>query len=354
MQKTNQEMKMIYFVSAITCIGILLVHVLNMFSSEASITAFPYELDQPGVAMLAVIVGMVFVILERSVGYDRKRFYQVGFVKIVLPFVGMSILYLAITKIVMEVSVFTGWKTHILDFVMGNSFYHLYFVAAVLQLYLVFPLFQLVRTKMGWTILLIISFVVNAYFLFLYSPDAANTVAQIFGQKAILVKWIFFFVFGVFLAQHGELVQAISKKLNWGGYVSFVGLMCFVVYDIQATEAVGSNSWTVMITIPLITVSLLAMYDSVKKVILLDLFLTGIGKNVFGVYLIFPLVLFVTSTVLPGAMFRMEYFVLVFAIVLGTSVFINKAMTLYTGKDGAEKDPVSHPYTMKTKELSVN
>ncbi|TKD70802.1 acyltransferase family protein [Pseudalkalibacillus hwajinpoensis] len=353
MQKTNQEMKMIYFVSAITCIGILLVHVSNMFFSEASATAVPYKFEQPGVAMLAVIVGMLFVLLERSVGFDRKRFYQVGFVKIVLPFVGISILYLAITKIVMEVSVFTGWKTHILDFVMGNSFYHLYFVAAVLQLYLVFPLLQLIRTKMAWSLLLLLSFVVNAYFLFIYSPDTANAVGIMLGQKAILVKWIFFFVFGGFLAHHGELAQSVAKKLNWVGYVSLVGLIGFLIYDGQA-GAVGGNSWSLMITIPLITISLLAMYESVKKVILLDLFLAGFGKYVFGVYLIYPLVLFVASTVLPDAMLSMEYFILIFTIVLGTSVFLNKAMTLYTVKDADQRDPVSHSYTIKTKELSVN
>ncbi|MDQ0482517.1 acyltransferase family protein [Guptibacillus hwajinpoensis] len=352
MQKANQEMKMIFFLSAITCIGILLIHVSNLFR-ETVTTSF-VTADLPGVAMFAVIAGMLFVMLERSVDFDRKRFYQSGFVKIVLPFVGISILYLAITKIVMEVSIFTGWKTHVLDFAMGNSYYHLYLVAAALQFYLIFPLLQLIRSKMSWSILLAISFIVNTYFLFVHSPDTATVIGQILGQKAILVKWIFFFVFGAFLAHHSELVQSIAKKLNWKGFASFIGVIGFIIYDRQAMGAVGESSWTLMLSIPILTISLLALYELVKKVILLDLFLEAIGRNTFGVYLIYPLVLFVFSTVLPEEMLSNGYFGLVFTLVLGTSVFINKAMSLSTVKEAHKKGSVSHPYTVKTKELSVN
>ncbi|KMM36803.1 acyltransferase family protein [Guptibacillus hwajinpoensis] len=349
MQKANQEMKMIFFLSAITCIGILLIHVSSLFSE--TVTTPLVTADLPGVAMFAVIGGMLFVMLERSVGSDRKRFYRSGFVKIVLPFIGISILYLAITKIVMEISIFTGWKTHVLDFAMGNSYFHLYLVAAALQFYLIFPLLQLIRSKMSWSILLVISFVVNAYFLFVHSPDTATVIGQILGQKAILVKWIFFFVFGAFLAHHSELVQCIAKKLNWTGFASFIGIIGFIIYDRQA---MGTSSWTFMLSIPILTISLLAMYESIKKVILLDLFLEAIGRNTFGVYLIYPLVLFVFSTVLPEEMWSKGYFVLVFALVLGTSVFINKAMSLSTVKEANKNGSVSHSYTMKTKELSVN
>lgn len=349
MQKANQEMKMIFFLSAITCIGILLIHVSNLFREAVTIPLVRGDL--PGVAMFAVIAGMLFVMLERSVGFDRKRFYQSGFVKLVLPFIGISILYLAITKIVMEISIFTGWKTHVLDFAMGNSYFHLYLVAAALQFYLIFPLLQLIRSKISWSILIAISFVVNAYFLFVHSPDTATVIGQILGQKAIIVKWIFFFVFGAFLAHHSELVQSVAKKLNWTGFLSFIGIIGFIIYDRQA---MGTSSWTLMLSIPILTISLIAVYESVKKVILLDLFLEGIGRNTFGVYLIYPLVLFVFSTVLPVEMWSKGYFVLVFALVLGTSVFINKAMTLSTVMEATKKGSVPHSYPMKTKELSVN
>ncbi len=109
-----------------------------------------------------------------------------------------------------------------------------------------------------------------------------------------------------------------------------------------------------MVAIPLMTISLLAIYESVKKVILLDLFLAAIGKSAGGIYLVFPLVIVVYSNILPESMFGGEYFVLVFSLVLGTSVFASRVMEMFPVRYEGKRFRVSESYMMNHKELTVN
>ncbi|MGB8000588.1 MAG: acyltransferase [Anaerobacillus sp.] len=348
MKKTSHGQSEIYFLSAITCLFILLVQVSGMFSfSEGQlltdITPLTYQISQLGIAMFAVIIGLYLFNQQRMNGKE-KRFNSSRFFKLALLFVVWSIFYLALTKMLTGGKIFTGWEIGLADVAMGNSFYHLYFVSAVLQFLLISPVLKLVRSKMGWSLLLVVAAIVNYTFLSIYSPGT-STISTILEQQGSLTNWIFFFIYGGFLAYHWENVQRLAKKLNWLGFVTLIGLIGFTAFSYQGSSLLAQSGW-MMIAIPLMTISLLAIYESVKKVILLDLFLAAIGKSAGGIYLVFPLVIVVYSNILPESMFGGEYFVLVFSLVLGTSVFASRVMELFPVRYEGKRFRVSDSYMM--------
>ena len=356
MQKTNQGRNEIYFLSAITCLFILLVQVSGMFSFGegqllTDITPLTYQISQFGIAMFAVIIGLYLFNQQRMNGKD-KRFDFSRFFKLALLFIVWSFFYLTLTKVMAGEEMFTGWESGIVDVAMGDSFYHLYFVSAVLQFLLISPVLKLIRSKMGWSLLLVIAGIVNYAFLYVYSPGT-SAISTILEQQGSLTNWIFFFVFGGFLAHHWENVQSMAKKLNWFGFVTLIGLIGLTAISYQGSGLMAQSGW-MMIAIPLMTISLLAIYESVKKVILLDLFLAAIGKSAGGIYLVYPLVVFVYSNVLPESMFGGEYFVLVFSLVLGTSVFASRVMEMFPVRYEGKRFRVSESYVMNRNELSVN
>ncbi len=352
MQRTNQGQSEIIFLGAITCLFLILVHVLEMFffgegQSLNEISSITYQLSQFGIAMFAVIVGLYLFKQSRK---KEKRLGAFEVSKVILLFVLWSLFYLVLTKVAMNVEMFTGWKDFILTFAIGNSFYHLYFISVVLQFLLFLPLLKLIQTKVGWSILLVITGMVHYYFV---SPILTEGSAFL-AQDGLLLKWLFFFVLGGFLARQWDDVQKFLKKFNRFGFVPLIGLIGFEVFYYMMYGTIYQEEWSLMITVPVLTISLLAIYQYVRKVVLLDIFLHSIGENTLGLYFVFPLVIFAYSSILPDAVWQQEYFVLVFSLVLGTSVFISKAVRLIVSNIEGIKDPVVKTKMLNQQELGIN
>jgi probable poly-beta-1,6-N-acetyl-D-glucosamine export protein len=354
MQKTNQGQNEIIFLSAITCLFLILVHVLEMlfFGEKQSlneISSITYQLSQFGIAMFAVIVG-IFLFRQSGNRKKEKRIGSFEVSKIVLLFVLWSLFYLVLTKVAMNVEVFTGWKGSLLNMAMGNSSYHLYFISVVLQFLLFLPVLKLVQNRVGWSLLLFISGMIHFYLL---SPSitAGN---ELVAQDGLLLKWIFFFVFGGTLASYWEYVQSFLKKFNQLGFVTLIGLIGFEGLYYLMEGSIYQGEWSLMIMVPVITISLLGIYHSVRKVVLLDIFFHSIGENALGIYFVYPLIIFIYSSILPDAVWQKEYIVLVFTLVLGSSVFVSKATRLLLIKVEGIKNPVVKTKMMNRQELRMN
>ncbi|WP_273851178.1 acyltransferase family protein [Guptibacillus spartinae] len=354
MQKSNQGYKEIIFLSAITCLFLILVHVSELFffggkQSLNEISSIPYQLSQLGIAMFAVIVGLY--LFKKSGNKKReKQLSSFEVSKVVLLFVLWSLFYLVLLKIVMNAQMFIGWKDSFVHIAMGNSFYHLFFISVVLQFLLIFPVLKLVHSKLGWSLLTIVSGVVHYYFL----STALTGGNEFLSQEGLLLKWIFFFIFGGLLARHWEGVQSLLNRFNQLGFVTLIG---FIGYEVLYYFMYGSiflQEWSLMITVPIIMMSLLGIYHSVRKVVLLDIFFQSIGENTVGLYFVYPLIIFTYSSILPDALWQKEYFVLVFTIVLGTSVFVSKAAKLFLFNISGVKSPFAKTKMMNQQELRIN
>ncbi|WP_270180255.1 acyltransferase [Alkalihalobacillus sp. CinArs1] len=324
----------IHFLRAIACLFVLAVHVTGIYYSKhgntfTEYTEFFNQIGRFGTPIFAVISGFLLFLQVKKKGFDAKRFYHSRMVKIGMPFLIWSVVYLALMKFVLQVDIFTDWKRFVVDFAMGNSFYHLYFMSVVFQFYLIFPLLQLIRTKLGWWIALVLAIFANYYFVYLYSPENVTVVSQLMEQRAMLTKWIFFFVFGGFLAYNWDSIQKFGKKLNWFGFVGFAALILLAVYEYKAKGSIGNNRWTNMINIPVMTVMVIGMYQVVKKVGWIEKFFAMLGNLSMGIYLVHPLVIFMYSRTLPESVWTTETAPFMFAVILATSIGFIKVLQLF-------------------------
>ncbi|WP_371017704.1 acyltransferase family protein [Pseudalkalibacillus sp. JSM 102089] len=352
MQRTNQGQSEVIFLSAITCLFLILIHVLEMFffgerQSLNEISSTTYQLSHFGIAMFAVIVGLYLFKQSRK---KEKRLGAFEVSKVTLLFVLWSLFYLVLAKVAMNVEMFTGWKDSILTFAMGDSFYHLSFISVILQFLLFLPLLKLVQTKAGWSILLVVTGMIHYYFVSPFLTEGNAFLAQ----DGLLLKWLFFFVLGGYLARHWDSVQNFLEKFNRFGLIPLIGLIVFEVTYYLMYGSIYQAEWFLMITVPVIAVSLLGIYQSVRKVVLLDIFLHSIGENTIGLYFIFPFIIFAYSSILPDAVWQKEYFVLVFTLVLGTSVFISKLVRLIVINIEGIKGPVVKTKMLNQQELGIN
>lgn len=333
MQKANQYINEIHFLRAIACLFVLFVHVsANYYSKNGNefneITQFFNQIGRFGTPIFAVISGFLLFLQVRNKGFDLKRFYHSRMVKIGMPFLIWSVFYLVFMKIVLKADIFTGWKSFLFGFAMGESYYHLYFMSIVFQFYLIFPILQLVKSKVGWWILLILALALNVYFVNFYSPETKNLVTELLTQRAIFTKWVFFFIFGGFLAYHWESIQRIGKKIDWFGYVIFGGLVVIAVYEYKLKGSIPNNRWANMVNIPVMTLAVIGMYQSLRKVEWLEKFFETLGNLSMGIYLVHPLVIFLYSRTLPNGAWTTVTFPIILGLVLVTSILVIRGIQL--------------------------
>ncbi|MCA0172174.1 acyltransferase family protein [Bacillus sp. RAR_GA_16] len=221
MQKTRSGLNEIYFLSAITCLILVGVQVSEMFAlkgtlSFSEIASFSNTNGRFSIAMFAVIIGAFVFNLVRNQRLKKKIFSQSDVLKMIVLFSLWGSFYLVLVKVMESDSLITGWGTLPIKAVIGEGFYTLYFVLAVLQFLLLFPLLKLVRSITGWFLMLVVSGLITYCTFNGYTPGT-TTVQAVLEHPAFLTNWIFFFVFGGFLVNYGEKLQMLAKKRNWFG-----------------------------------------------------------------------------------------------------------------------------------------
>lgn len=352
MQKTRSGLNEIYFLSAIACLILVGVQVFEMFALKeafSEIASFSHMSGRFSIAAFAVIVGAFVFHKVRNQQFEKKSFSRSVISKMSLLVALWGSFYLVLLKVIEGESLVTGWGALPFNVVVDEAFYILSFVIAVLQFLLLYPLLKLVESKTGWALMLgasgIITYIaLNGYF------SGTTMVPAVLEHPAFLTNWIFFFVFGSFLAKFGDKIQMLAKKLKWVGFGSMLVLIGLTVVDLHGGMTEGG--W-MMVAISLVTFSLLVIYPFVERVVLLDIFLAAIGKSAFGIYLALPVVVFAYSTVMPEFMFGSEYSILVYSVVLGTSLFISRVIEMFPMKMEWKRYRVRKSYMVNHKELRV-
>ncbi|RHW37260.1 acyltransferase [Neobacillus notoginsengisoli] len=313
----------IHYLRAVACLMVLLVHVSGSFYYENgkvwdNMTFFVNQISRFGTSMFALISAFLLIRSTINRGFEPKRFFSSRLTKVGLPFLAWSLFYLYYWYVTNGFHPLdSGRKRFIIDFFFGNSFYHLYFMSIVFQFYLVFPLLQLIRSKKAWAVLLVIAALVHIYFLTYYAPGKFEGVWRtILSQRAFLPNWIYFFIFGGFLAYFWDDALSFSRKYaKWFGiaslFVIFLGVLEYTVVG-----SIPSNRLTNIINIPILTFTMIGFGERISKLRWLSKFLTSIGTYSMAIYLAHPFVLNVFQNFAPQGIWKTPLFPFVFAIVL--------------------------------------
>ncbi|RHW38991.1 acyltransferase [Neobacillus notoginsengisoli] len=335
MSTDRRHLSEIHILRAIGCLFVLLVHVSAAFYYEHGekyneITLFINQISRFGTPMFALISGFLLFYQVRFKGFDLKRFISSRFTKIGLPFLFWSIFYLLFSYLILGVNpLASGKKIFLVNFAFGNFFYHLYFMSIVFQFYLLFPLLQRVRSKKIWPVLLALSVLVNLYFLKLYTPGQYEGIWRvILSQRAFLPSWIFFFIFGGFLANYWEIIFSFSKKHRNILGIAVLLITAAAVWEYKTVGSIPSNRATNMINIPIITLFVIGIGDLIGKLKWLSRFFTQIGSLSMAIYLVHPFVLYCFQTTAPSYIWKASLFPVIFTFVLLGTILVVKIIQL--------------------------
>jgi probable poly-beta-1,6-N-acetyl-D-glucosamine export protein len=335
MSSKREHIYEIHYIRAIASLMVLLVHVSAAYFYQHGqkyndYTFFINQISRFGTPMFAMMSGFLLFYQTRKKGFNFKRFLSSRFTKIGVPFLVWSSFYFLFMYFVLKINPMKdGIDTFLLNFFSGNAFYHLYFIAIVFQFYLIFPLLQVIRSKMLWSLLLILAAVINLYFLEVdVSSQFDGTLGVILSQRAFLPEWIFFFIFGGFLAYHWEPLLAFSKKYKIVLSVAAVIVTVLAVMEYKSVGSIPSNRAANFINIPILTLFMAGIMDDIKKIRLAEKFLKEIGSLSMAIYLIHPFVINIFERIVPAILWKTSLFPITFGLILLTTIMITKLIQL--------------------------
>ncbi|WP_064091889.1 acyltransferase [Rossellomorea aquimaris] len=333
MSKTRGHITEIHFLRAIACLLVLLVHVSGSFYYEHGeqyneFTLFVNQISRFGTPMFALISAFLLCYQTKMKGFNLNRFISSRFTKIGLPFLFWSVFYLVFMYFVQDSNPLeTGKRLFLVNFAFGNSFYHLYFMSIVFQFYLLFLVLQLFRSKKSWTFLLIISIIINVYFLHSFQPGQyEGIIGVILSQRAFLPNWIFFFIFGGFLAYFWDPLLDAAKKYSLYSGIAVLLVVLAAVWEYKVMGSIDSNRSSNIINIPLITIFIIGIGDRINQNKWISRFLTQIGTLSMAIYLVHPFVLYCFQAFAPKLVWHTAAFPIVFVIILLGSIGMIKVI----------------------------
>ncbi|MFC0272240.1 acyltransferase [Metabacillus herbersteinensis] len=319
----------IHYLRAIACLLVVLVHVSGIYFYQQGqfndYTFFVNQIGRFGTPIFALMSGFLLFNQVNNKGFQFKKFLSSRLTKIGLPFLIWSIFYLLIMYYFESANPFM--REHIIvRFFLGDSFYHLYFMSLVLQFYLIFPLIQLIRTKIGWFLLLLTSLILNVYFLKYFSLPANLTESWnlFLGDRALLFRWIYFFIFGGFLAYFWAEIHTFAKKNTKMMFLLLIIVVIGGYIEYKVYGSVASNRMMNFINIPILSISFIGLGDYLDRIKIIRKALTLLGSLSMGIYLVHPLVIYSLTKLLPEEYWRTLYFPLIFVVVLLGSILIIK------------------------------
>jgi len=323
----------VHYIRTIACLFVLAVHVSAAFflMQGEQFNWFTYlanQLGRFGTPMFAVISGFLLFYQVRRKGFFLKNFIASRTVKIISPFLVWSIFYVLLKQFLNGEDVFYDLSSFLFQNVlMGNAYYHLYFMVMVVQFFVLFPFLQMIRSKKAWPFVLIFSILMNYFYLNLSVDDitfGSKEFQSFILGKGFVLRWIGYFMFGGFIAYYWEEIVSLSKKVKKYSFLILGLALVIATIEYQYVGSITSYRPMNLVLIPIVVISITSMYQLIYKNEIVNKFVTKIGDFSMGIYLTHPFVLFTLMQV--DFEWRTRLFPLIFIITLLLSVLITKTI----------------------------
>ncbi|WP_088052311.1 acyltransferase [Virgibacillus dakarensis] len=292
----------ISFIRAIACLCVVTVHVTAGFYYENGnsfnwLTQFLNQISRFGTPAFAIISGFLLYNQVIKRGFNFKKFWKSRFTKVITPFFIWSLLYLLIKWkynlfAIPSLDSSEEIKYFLYYFFTGKSNYHLYFIAIVVQFYLLFPLLQLFKSKKSLMLFTLISFFVNFFFVE-YKIEIGNGLFNKFlNERVFFFHWVYYFFMGGLLVYYWDLIIKWIKQNTI--FSMLLGLVVVIggILEYQLAGWIDSNRSLNMINLPLLFVALAGIYSSLSSWNKIKYYFVEIGNLSMGIYLVHPLILF--------------------------------------------------------------
>ncbi|WP_191557197.1 acyltransferase [Metabacillus idriensis] len=310
----------IHFLRAFACIAVVGVHVTatHYYANEQTWHWFTYFINQLGrfgTTAFAVISGFLLFYQVKRKGFEMGSFLRSRFSKILIPFLIWSLVYRFLVYFY-DQQAFGDLGSELTKILRGESFYHLYFVAIVVQFYFIFPFIQkLFRTKALMIIFAFIGLIIS-YKLFGFNPEIEGAFGEFLASKTFMPIWIFYFAFGGVLAYFwDEIVRFATKRPRQMLAVALI-VSAGAVVEYNVTGQVSNRRLTNLINLPLLCIATIGIYPLLSKWNVINKPLKLIGQYSMGIYLIHPMILYLFANHMPDHYWTVSNVPLMFLAVM--------------------------------------
>lgn len=269
------------------CIGVIIIHITARYMTVKDIRLTPSNvmvislnsLFQFVVPLFFFISGYTLFLVYKNKKIDIKSFYKKRFIKIVVPYIIWSFIYMFVNSIIKNQPL--SISTIIESLLLGKSFYHLYFIVVIIQFYLLFPLLKKIFDKAPYNLIFIGFLIFN--FLFIDVFYFKNS------SRFIFVYIIFFILGGVFSLNKLEVDKKLIKN-KYVIYILYVAiLISFIATKITPFEhELGKYIWHFYSLVSIITIYTVSLLLNTKKTLNSIYY---ISKNSMFIYFIHPLLI---------------------------------------------------------------
>ena len=322
MQNRNGWLPGIQYFRAIAIIQVVTFHVVGVGALAPNplwITVVLRAFTSFCVPLFIFISGVV-LFNKYNDGFSLSTFYKKRLSSVVPPYLVWSSFYFVVIYVVPTVytyvfhrptvlepnqSIMTLGRTYLVQLAVGYQ--HLWFVVILIQLYLLYPLLEKMynRTVRQSSPIYILSFLLLAQIG--YASLQIAFPASYLGE--LFLRFVFYFVFGFFIAQHYEamkqrVAKVSSKSISLVVLASTIYYAVVYYYAVLSSPAPAYYTWLYVVTGPFYCIFLILFYLRIStKWGEPDGFflrsLEKIGEDSFGIFLVhwffvgaFTLVLF--------------------------------------------------------------
>jgi probable poly-beta-1,6-N-acetyl-D-glucosamine export protein len=186
------------------------------------------------VALFVCISG--FVLYNKySSNFPLKKFYKTRFMSVLPPYIIFSTFYLIVTyvgSIVLSKYIIIDIPHIVLKYLTGQSFYHLWFLIVIIQLYLLYPILSKISdyfNSRGRSFGLLFGAYIMGIIYSVNSPPDGSTLQAV----TLFICYIFYFLLGMMVRSRYEELLLLRKSVsNTSLYCMSVPLLYCIILGI--------------------------------------------------------------------------------------------------------------------------
>lgn len=293
-----------------TFLAIVVQHVLAVFlysprltTADALVSAIVLVFIRYAVPMFILITGLVLFYNHGEGDFHYGTFLRKRFTQIFIPYAIWTLIYYLWSGIFpgSASGLLADWGRLILS---GEACYHLWFMVAIMQFYLLFPFFRwlLLRFKKNPGLVLTVGFLAYVGLMWFNTDGAPALYAQTANpwlktllayRDRLFISWFFYFILGGYAGIHARKLRIVLRYMQKRNIFIYLLSFLLVVGAVIGTgkiSSTGAYQYNFLFTLPLtplmvvyLTSSLLTIYYWALKYFRKDHLFTRLMKT-FGRY----------------------------------------------------------------------
>ncbi|WLD92999.1 acyltransferase [Alkalihalobacillus sp. AL-G] len=212
-------MRRLVVFDALRFTAVLAVIAIHTTAANADTNLFSFGWNQFARFAVPLFILMSGFLLMGSMQHKTmsvREFYRKRFTKILIPYLIWTVIYTAFSSLglLKDGQWLQFFKITFLNTITGNGFVHLYFLFVIFQLYLLFPFLKswiVAKPKQAIIYTFLVTFIVQTA-VYAHSIEWIHLPQTGISYGSYFPTWIFFFVFGMFLAIHYKTLEQIIRK----------------------------------------------------------------------------------------------------------------------------------------------